>query len=138
MSQLFSNQDKSLRSKQLFLKENRYLVNEFLALIELKKTDSFTECIRKLLEVLELPSSSRDLDLLTESYARRIFWVNKFGSYNSDGLYMLLYSCIMLIQSNGTMKLRDFLQSNSKINEGEDFPRDFMVEVYNSVLSLVL
>ena len=137
--QLFSSTDKQFVSNELFSTGKRHVLDKFVYLIDINENNTITECFHKLTEKITLPLEAQKLDTLSESYSKRLFELNKFHSKSSDGLYVLLYSMLMLKQdlSNTYLPKKilvdDFIRFNRGINEGEDFPKEFLTQIYNEM-----
>ena len=65
----------------------------------------------------------------------------EFFFNNSDAVFVLSFSTIMLntdlhnpsMKRNRRMTLEQFIRNNRGINDGEDFPVEFMTELYNQI-----
>eukprot|EP01052_Picozoa_sp_SAG31_P013077 SAG31_NODE_779_length_12158_cov_8.740194_2_plen_1289_part_00 len=104
---------------------------------------NFDNAIRLFLEAFRLPGEAQKIDRIMEAFAKRYFehggCSDLFAS--SDGAYVLAFSLIMLntnqhnpqIKASQRMSLEDFLKNNREINDGKDFPVDFMNQLYKSI-----
>lgn len=136
--QLFNNPNKEFVTQQLLSKNDKSLLNEFISLIEIEKNDTMVKCLQKLLEKIVVPNKASELDVLCETYALKLFNTKQFPSESSSGLYVLLYSMLMLKEDLSStkltkMSLNDFIKVNRNINSGKDFSQDFLSQIYGEI-----
>ena len=137
--QLFDNPDKDYSSNQLFITTNRHILDAYVYLIDIEKNDTITKCLYKLLETIILPVHAQKLDVLAESYAKRLFELNRFQSQTADGLYVLLYSMLMLkhdlyeSKTSKKMSVNDFIHTSRGIYDGDDFSTEFLTQIYDEI-----
>lgn len=140
--QLFNILTEESLVKDLFSRSGRRVSDAFIYLIDIKEDDTITKCLQKLLQEIVLPTEPQKIDTLAGSYAKRLFELKRFPSESVNGLCVLLYSMIMLKQnlqdteSIKKMTVNDFIRSNLKINDGNDFPKEFIIEIYNEIKEL--
>ena len=68
-------------------------------------------------------------------------WVSKRGcpAKSADALMVLCYAIIMLTTNlhnpkvKAKMQLHEFLQQNVGVNDGDNFPGDYLAEIYRDI-----
>lgn len=101
----------------------------------------FSEAIRFFLSKFRLPGEAQKIDRLMEKFADRYTKCNpnEFGS--ADAAYVLGFSVIMLntdlhnpnIIPEKKMTLEGFIRNCRGINDGNDFPPEFLTTIYNNI-----
>lgn len=100
------------------------------------------EALRLVVESFRLPGESQQISRIMETFAAAYFKCNGeteiFSS--SDSVYVLAFSMIMLNtdqhNKNYTQKRMtadDFVKNNAGINDGRDFPKSFLVEIFEAI-----
>ncbi|XP_054809930.1 ARF guanine-nucleotide exchange factor GNL2 isoform X2 [Prosopis cineraria] len=98
--------------------------------------------LRFYLETFRLPGESQKIQRVLEAFSERYYDHQSADIFASkDTVLILSYSLIMLNtdQHNPQVKKKmteeDFIKNNRAINEGQDLPREFLSELYHSILS---
>ncbi|XP_028804972.1 ARF guanine-nucleotide exchange factor GNL2-like [Neltuma alba] len=98
--------------------------------------------LRFYLETFRLPGESQKIQRVLEAFSERFYDQQSADIFASkDTVLILSYSLIMLNtdQHNPQVKKKmteeDFIKNNRAINEGQDLPREFLSELYHSILS---
>jgi len=100
---------------------------------------SFDHAIRLYLESFFLPGEAQKIGRILEAFAKRYYAQCPGIFASTDAAYVLSYSLLMLhtdahnAQVKKKMTVEDFLRNNRKINEGEDLPREMLVNLFNSI-----
>lgn len=97
--------------------------------------------LRYLLLQFRLPGEAQQIDRILEKFAGVYHLHNPEIYSNSDTVYVLSFSVIMLntdlhntsIPSDKKMTLEQFIRNNRGINQGEDLPRSVLEELYTAV-----
>jgi cytohesin len=97
--------------------------------------------LRYLLLQFRLPGEAQQIDRILEKFAGVYHLHNPEIYSNSDTVYVLSFSVIMLntdlhntsIPSDKKMTLEQFIRNNRGINQGEDLPRDVLEELFSAV-----
>nr|GMC59447.1 ARF guanine-nucleotide exchange factor GNOM-like [Ipomoea batatas] len=95
--------------------------------------------LRVFLETFRLPGESQKIQRVLEAFAERYYEQSQDILANKDAALLLSYSLIMLNtdQHNAQVKKKmtedDFIRNNRRINGGNDLPREFLSELYNSI-----
>ncbi|GMK57374.1 hypothetical protein CspeluHIS016_0402080 [Cutaneotrichosporon spelunceum] len=101
----------------------------------------FTDALRMYLQTFRLPGESQKIDRFMLKFAERYMHQNPDSVFaNADAAYILSFSVIMLNtdQHNKNMKQKrmtkpEFVKNNGKINDGGDFPEDFLEKIYDEI-----
>ena len=100
------------------------------------------EALRLVMESFRLPGESQQISRVMEAFAEAYFRCNGetevFSS--SDSVYVLAFSMIMLNtdqhNKNYTQKRMtadDFVKNNAGINDGKNFPREVLVQIFEAI-----
>ena len=131
------------------------VLTHFLALFDFRSL-SFSEALRTFLFRFRLPGEAQCIDRLMDSFAARLYEqytggssvgtmmasrTDSFHFRNADSVFVLAFSTIMLntdlhnptIKDERRMTLEQFINNNRGINDGEDFPVDFMTALFNEI-----
>lgn len=124
----------------IFYREAIHVMYLYIELFDLKNK-SFLDSLRIILKTFWLPGEAQKIDRIMEKIAGYYFKENPnqkiFAS--ADAAYILAYSIIMLTtdlhneQVKTKMTLEQYMLMNSKINDGDDLPKEFIEEIYNSI-----
>ena len=118
----------------------------------------FVDALRAFLQAFRLPGEAQKIDRFMEKFAQRYIEGNPQNPFASAGklfqtvhvleltllsiveaAYVLSYSIILLNtdahspQVKKRMTREDFIKNNRKINDGGDFPEDFMTSIYEEI-----
>ncbi|EPS60000.1 hypothetical protein M569_14803, partial [Genlisea aurea] len=95
--------------------------------------------LRLFLETFRLPGESQKIQRVLEAFSERYYEQSPLILANKDAALLLSYSLIMLntdqhnVQVKKKMTEEDFIRNNRHINGGNDLPRDFLSELYQSI-----
>ncbi|KAK9055170.1 hypothetical protein SSX86_026254 [Deinandra increscens subsp. villosa] len=95
--------------------------------------------LRLFLETFRLPGESQKIQRVLEAFSERYYEQSPQILANKDAALLLSYSLIMLntdqhnVQVKKKMTEEDFIKNNRHINGGNDLPRDFLCELYDSI-----
>ncbi|PON45836.1 Guanine nucleotide exchange factor, N-terminal [Parasponia andersonii] len=95
--------------------------------------------LRLFLETFRLPGESQKIQRVLEAFSERYYEQSPQILANKDAALLLSYSLIMLntdqhnVQVKKKMTEEDFIRNNRHINGGNDLPRDFLSELYQSI-----
>lgn len=95
--------------------------------------------LRLFLETFRLPGESQKIQRVLEAFSERYYEQSPQILANKDAALLLSYSLIMLntdqhnVQVKKKMTEEDFIRNNRHINGGNDLPRDFLSELYDSI-----
>ncbi|MCO5586486.1 hypothetical protein L7F22_040426 [Adiantum nelumboides] len=96
--------------------------------------------MRTFLETFRLPGEAQKIHRVLEAFAGRYYEQSSLILADKDAAFLLAYSLIMLNtdQHNSQVKKKmteeDFIKNNRNINGGQDLPRDFLSELYHSIV----
>ncbi|MCO5593303.1 hypothetical protein L7F22_047311 [Adiantum nelumboides] len=96
--------------------------------------------MRTFLETFRLPGEAQKIHRVLEAFAGRYYEQSSQILADKDAAFLLAYSLIMLNtdQHNSQVKKKmteeDFIKNNRNINGGQDLPRDFLSELYHSIV----
>lgn len=104
---------------------------------------SFVDAVRLFLAGFRLPGEAQKIDRLMEKFAERYCTNNPSIFPNADTAFILAYSVIMLhtdahnpnIKPEKKMTKDAFVSNNRGIANGDDLPREFLSEVYDSIIA---
>ena len=149
---------------------NKQVLDIFVSLFDFTG-QTFSGALRAFLLKFRLPGEAQCIDRLMEAFANQLFlqqskhlvdFKNSSTSNhedddakdkeielnqdeplfkNSDGIYVLAFSTIMLntdlhnpmIKDDRRMTVDEFIRNNRGINDGSDFPSSFMEELYHQI-----
>lgn len=95
--------------------------------------------LRLFLETFRLPGESQKIQRVLEAFSERYYEQSPQILANKDAALLLSYSLIMLntdqhnVQVKKKMTEEDFIRNNRHINGGNDLPREFLSELYDSI-----
>lgn len=96
--------------------------------------------MRTFLETFRLPGEAQKIHRVLEAFAGRYYEQSSQILADKDAAFLLAYSLIMLNtdQHNSQVKKKmteeDFIKNNRSINGGQDLPREFLSELYHSIV----
>jgi brefeldin A-resistance guanine nucleotide exchange factor 1 len=106
---------------------------------------TFAAALRKFLSKFRLPGEAQCIDRIMESFSKELYRQQGETSFfkSADAVFVLAFSTIMLntdlhnpmIKQENRMTLEQFVKNNRGINDGEDLPEDFLVELYEQIKS---
>lgn len=100
---------------------------------------SIVDAIRNFLQKFRLPGEGQKIDRFMLKFAERYVDQNPGVFSKADTAYVLSYSIIMLntdlhsSQIKNKMTLQEFLENNAGIDNGNDLPKEFMINLYNEI-----
>lgn len=100
----------------------------------------FDAAIRLFLESFRLPGEAQKIDRIINSFGKHYFQHNPVIFKNADAAYVLSYSVIMLntdrhnSQVKTKMTLEAFRRNLRGVNDGQDFPEEFLDGIFNSIM----
>lgn len=131
--------------------------SSFVGLFDFRDT-AFAQALRNFLSRFRLPGEAQCIDRLMEAFANELYQQQMHGQKhdevlelelnhdmalfrNADAVFTLAFSTIILntdlhnpnLRDERRMTLEQFLRNNRGINGGEDFPVDFMTELYTQI-----
>ncbi|KAF5842997.1 hypothetical protein DUNSADRAFT_3125 [Dunaliella salina] len=99
----------------------------------------FDAAIRLFLESFRLPGEAQKIDRIINSFGNHFYHANPGIFCGPDAAYVLAYSVIMLntdrhnAQVKNKMSLESFRRNLRGVNEGADFPVEFLNDIYHSI-----
>ncbi|KAJ2553492.1 GDP/GTP exchange factor for ARF, partial [Coemansia sp. RSA 1933] len=99
------------------------------------------EALRVLLGTFRLPGESQQIERIVEAFSATYFASGQPDVATKDAAFILAYAVIMLNtdqhsrQVKSRMAFDDFARNLRGVNDGHDFRRDFLVDVYNGIKS---
>jgi len=136
------------------------VLDHFVRCFDFSET-TFAGAIRRFLSKFRLPGEAQCIDRLMDAFAKELYKQQKgkrqiveswngsedekkpaeFIFKNSDAVFVLSFSTIMLntdlhnpsMKKRNRMTLEQFVRNNRGINDSEDFPVEFMTELYNQI-----
>lgn len=100
------------------------------------------DALRSFLADFRLPGESQKIDRMMERFASKYVEDNPDAGYaNPDAAYILSFALIMLQTDahnpgvRNKMTVDQFISTNRGINDGEDFPKEMLVALYESILA---
>ena len=135
--------DKTVLGEALAYSEDR---NPFLAKLRIYfiRTFSFTDMpidmvLRSFLGTFRIPGEAQAIDRIMNDLSQYVYETNPGPFLSADALFALLFSCLLLntdLHNPGVknrMTFQDFCRNNSGINDGQDFPVDYLQYLYDSI-----
>jgi len=137
---------------------NGQVLTEFTKLYDFKNI-GFSVALRKFLAKFRLPGEAQCIDRLMEAFSAELYAQQQGGvgskqpeddggddskklPFNSaDAVFAMAFSTIMLntdlhnpgMKDEKRMTLEQFVRNNRGLNEGEDFPREFLEDLYAEI-----
>eukprot|EP00249_Psilotum_nudum_P020568 c27761_g1_i1 orf=605-5020(+) len=114
-------------------------------LAEFAKTFDFQDmsldaALRTFLETFRLPGEAQKIQRVLEAFAERYYEQSPQILADKDAAFVLAYSLIILNTDQHNLQVRkkmteeDFIKNNRNINCGQDLPREYLSELYHSIL----
>ncbi|XP_031487291.1 ARF guanine-nucleotide exchange factor GNL2-like [Nymphaea colorata] len=111
---------------------------------EFTSTFNFTNmtldiALRNFLETFRLPGEAQKIQRVLEAFAERFYVQSDETFADKDAVMVLCYSLIMLntdqhnVQVKKKMTEEEFIRNNRNINGGEDLPREYLSELFQSI-----
>ena len=119
---------------------NRTVCTEFISRLDFYGM-ALDEALRSLLRTFRLPGEAQQIDRIVEKFAQNYFLQNPGVFTNSDTVFILSFSLIMLntdlhnesVATGKKMTLEDFIRNNRKIDGGNDLPLDLLSQLYKNI-----
>eukprot|EP00474_Spongospora_subterranea_P009548 CRZ10006.1 hypothetical protein [Spongospora subterranea] len=116
------------------------VLSSYVDLFELEGL-GFVEGLRTFMESFVIPGEAQMISRIMEEFARRYYGQNPSGPISDqDAAFILSFSVIMLNTDahnpgvKSKMTLEQFMRNNRGINNGKDFPEEFLTSVYNEIV----
>ncbi|GME61987.1 sec7 domain-containing protein [Neofusicoccum parvum] len=133
--------DKKVLGEFISKKENEAILAAFMDLFDFtgQRVD---EALRQLLNTFRLPGESQLIERIVTEFASKYCGESPpEGIADKDSVYVLTYAIIMLntdqhnpnLKSQKRMALEDFARNLRGVNGGQDFPIEYLQEIYNSI-----
>ncbi|GAB4855750.1 hypothetical protein Ancab_024394 [Ancistrocladus abbreviatus] len=100
---------------------------------------SLDTALRIFLETFKLPGESQKIQRVLEAFSESYYEQSRHILVNKDAALLLSYSLILLntdqhnVQVKKKMTEEDFIRNNRRINGGNDLPREFLSQLYQSI-----
>ncbi|XP_038699298.1 ARF guanine-nucleotide exchange factor GNOM-like [Tripterygium wilfordii] len=100
---------------------------------------SLDTALRLFVGTFRLPGESQKIQRVLEAFAERYYEQSPHILSNKDAALLLSYSLILLntdqhnVQVKKKMTEEDFIRNNRRINGGNDLPREYLSELYQSI-----
>ncbi|KAI9494797.1 hypothetical protein BDB00DRAFT_817115 [Zychaea mexicana] len=97
------------------------------------------EALRVVLETFRLPGESQQIMRVTDTFAEVFFESNPTEIANPEAAQLLAYSIILLNtdqhnpQIRRRMTLEDYMRNLRGVNDGKDFPKEHLQEIYECI-----
>ncbi|KAI9667680.1 MAG: GDP/GTP exchange factor for ARF [Bathelium mastoideum] len=133
--------DKTVLGDYLSKKSNEGLLGAFLDLFDFTGL-RVDEALRLLLNSFRLPGESQLIERIVTVFAEKYCASDTpEGIKNNDAVYVLTYAIIMLntdqhnpnLKAQNRMSYNDFARNLRGVNNGQDFPPDYLQEIYDSI-----
>lgn len=118
--------------------EHIAIMHAFIDLMDF--TDmKFVDAMRRFLQSFRLPGEAQKIDRYMLKFAERYVDGNHGVFANADTAYVLAYSVIMLNTDQHSknvknrMTTEDFLKNNIGIDNEQNLPDEFLIEIYNEI-----
>lgn len=102
---------------------------------------AFDGALRCFLQTFRLPGEAQIIDRVMEAFAKHFYDQNSGTVFaNEDAVYVLAFSAIMLNTDAHNPQVKDkmtkaqWLRQNQGVNDGSDFPRDFLESLYDRIV----
>ncbi|KAL1645158.1 GDP/GTP exchange factor for ARF [Diplodia intermedia] len=133
--------DKKVLGEFISKKENEAILAAFMETFDFggQRVD---EALRQLLNTFRLPGESQLIErIVTEFAAKYCGEKPPEGIADRDSVYVLTYAIIMLntdqhnpnLKAQKRMALEDFARNLRGVNGGQDFPLEYLGEIYDSI-----
>ena len=140
----FLKTTKGINKKQLgeYLSKpsNHEILFSFIQDLEFKGK-RIDEALRLLLEAFRLPGEAQQISCIMEKFADVFYATKPEGIASRDAVYVLAYSVILLNTDQHNRRVRNkmsadaFKRNNRGVNEGNDFPEEYLMAIYEAIKS---
>ncbi|KAF2083553.1 Sec7-domain-containing protein [Saccharata proteae CBS 121410] len=132
--------DKKVLGEYISKRSNEEILSAFMESFDFtgQRVD---EALRQLLNSFRLPGESQLIERIVTDFAEK-YCANDTpeGIADKDAVYVLTYAIIMLntdqhnpnLKKN-RMRVEDFARNLRGVNGGQDFPQDYLQDIYNSI-----
>lgn len=130
--------DKKLLGDFISKPDHLELLRAFIGQFDFQNK-SVADALRDLLESFRLPGESQQINRITETFASVYFASGPAEIKSEDAVYVLAYSVIMLNVDQHSPHIRkrmafeDYQRNLRGVNDGSDFPLDYLHGVYDSI-----
>ena len=117
---------------------SKVLLEKFMNTFNFQNTH-IIEAMRKLLFCIKLPGEAQKIDRFMESFAKKYYADNSTKWENSDPLYYLCFSIIMLQTDihnpnvKKKMSVQDYIKNLEKQNNGKNFDSLLLEDIYDTL-----
>jgi len=97
--------------------------------------------LREFLSYFRIPGEAQKIDRIMASFAKRFFVDNPEFFQHEDAVYVLSFSMMMLATDlhNPNVKKKmtkeDWMKNNTGINKGQDFEKQFLLDIYDRIMA---
>ncbi|CAO3585256.1 unnamed protein product [Absidia cylindrospora] len=118
--------------------DNFELLQVFMRQFNFKRK-RMDEALRMVLETFRLPGESQQIMRVTDTFSEVYFETKPEEIANNDATQLLAYSIIMLNtdqhnpQVRRRMTLEDYMRNLRGVNGNEDFPKDYLRDIYEAI-----
>jgi len=113
---------------------------QFVRALKFKNLE-FEMALRRFLTTFRLPGEAQVIDRIMEAFAKHYYEDNPNTVFaNADAVYVLAFSTIMLNTDAHSANVKNkmtkpqWLATNRKINDGADFPQEFLEKLYDRIV----
>jgi len=113
---------------------------QFVRALKFKNLE-FEMALRRFLTTFRLPGEAQVIDRIMEAFAKHYYEDNPNTVFaNADAVYVLAFSTIMLNTDAHSANVKNkmtkpqWLATNRKINDGQDFPQEFLETLYDRIV----
>ncbi|KAI9097391.1 hypothetical protein DFS34DRAFT_621510 [Phlyctochytrium arcticum] len=134
--------NKRLLGEYLSKAKNSEILEAFVALHDFRNK-RFDEALRLLLGSFRLPGESQQIERIVQVFATAFFTSTQEQEapaiISIDGTFVLSYAVIMLNtdlynpQNRRKMTLEEFVRNLRGLNGGQDFPSEYLGEIYSAI-----
>ncbi|EJD53363.1 Sec7-domain-containing protein [Auricularia subglabra TFB-10046 SS5] len=130
--------DKKLLGDYISRSENRDLLVAYIKLFDFRGK-AIADAMRELLETFRLPGEAQQISYITESFAEQYYATEPDPIKSQDAVYILAYSVLLLNtdqhnpQNRKRMTPEDYQRNLRGMNDGVDFPVEFLRAIYDSI-----
>lgn len=133
-----SRLDKKLLGEYISRPDQVDLLKAFIGLFDFRDK-TIADALRELLETFRLPGEAQPIARITEVFADHFFSFSPPEIANTDAVYVLAYSVIMLNtdlhnpQNRKRMTIDDYKRNVRGVNDGKDFNPDYLAAIHESI-----
>jgi len=113
---------------------------QFVRALKFKNLE-FEMALRRFLTTFRLPGEAQVIDRIMEAFAKHYYEDNPNTVFaNADAVYVLAFSTIMLNTDAHSANVKNkmtkpqWLATNRKVNDGQDFPQEFLETLYDRIV----